>query len=257
MPDLEGADPVTEPRETVGRMIHVAGRDGTFKAYLAPAATMQPAPCVLVCQEIFGINKEMWRICENLAQMGYAAICPDLFWRLEPGIELDPTNEQEFKRALDLMGRFDIDAGLADIQDTITHARGLPETTGKVGVLGYCLGGLLAYLAACRTDADCAVSYYGVNIDRYAEEARGITVPLLMHMAEEDEFVDKAQQGRIRDALAKHPKVDLHSYAGVGHAFARQTDTGHYNAQAARAANQRTELFLTDTLGPGALKATP
>lgn len=251
MPDLEGPDPVTEPRETVGRMIHVEGRDGTFRAYLAPAATMQPAPCVLVCQEIFGINKEMWRVCENLAQMGYAAICPDLFWRLEPGIELDPVNEQEKQRAFDLMGRFDIDAGLRDIQDTITHARGLKETTGKVGALGYCLGGLLAYLTACRTDADCAVGYYGVNIAKYAAEAKGITAPLLLHVAEEDEFVDKDQQARMREALAKHPKIEMYSYAGASHAFARQTDPTHYKADAAKLANQRTEAFLMTNLGQG------
>lgn len=254
MPDLEGPDPVTEPRETVGHMIHVTGRDGTFKAYFAPAATMQPAPCILVCQEIFGINKEMWRICENLAQMGYSAICPDLFWRLEPGIELDPVNEDEFKRGLDLMGRFDIDKGLADIQDTITHARSLKETTGKVGAMGYCLGGLLAYLTACRTDADCAVGYYGVNIDKYAGEAKGITAPLLLHVAEEDEFVDKDQQARIREALAKHPKVELWTYPGAGHAFARQTDPTHYKPDAARLANQRTTAFLQANLGLGAMR---
>ncbi|EKV26598.1 Dienelactone hydrolase family [Caenispirillum salinarum AK4] len=244
MADLEGPDPVKSTRETLGHMIHIPGRDGTFKAYFAPAAHQDPAPCVLVCQEIFGINKEMWRICENLSQMGYSAICPDLFWRIDPGIELDPTNEQEMQKAFDLFGKFDIDKGLQDIQDTITHARTLKETTGKVGAIGYCLGGLLAYLTACRTDADCAVGYYGVNIDKYLDECKGITKPLMLHIAGNDEFVSKEQQETVIEGLQGNSHVTTYHYPGAPHAFARQTDAGHYKEDAATEANRRTEEFL-------------
>lgn len=251
MAGLEGKDPVSSTRETMGHMIHVPGRDGTFKAYFAPAHHQKPAPVVLVCQEIFGINKEMWRICENISQLGYAAVCPDLFWRLDPGVELDPTNEQELKKAFDLFGKFDIDAGIRDIQDTITHARGLPETTGTVGALGYCLGGLLAFLTACRTDADCAVGYYGVNIDKYLDECGAVSKPLMLHVAEEDEFVSKDQIAAMRDGLKANERIEMYTYEGAPHAFARQTDPGHYKEDAALTANTRTEQFLRSHLTRG------
>jgi carboxymethylenebutenolidase len=244
MADLQGHDPAGTAPETVGHMIHIPGRDGTFKAYFAPAAGGAPAPCVLVCQEIFGINHEMRRICETLSQMGYTAICPDLFWRIDPGIELDPTKEPELQKAFDLFGKFDIDKGVQDIQDTITHARTLKETTARVGAIGYCLGGLLAFLTACRTDADCAVGYYGVNIDKFLPECKGITKPLILHIAGDDQFVSKEQQEAVIHGLQGNAHVTTYHYPGAPHAFARQTDSGHYRAEAATEANRRTEDLL-------------
>lgn len=251
MIDSEGRDAAGSSHETVGHMIHIPGRDGTFKAYFAPAVGQATAPCVLVCQEIFGINKEMRRICDNFAQMGFAAICPDLFWRIDPGIELDPTKEPELQKAFDLFGKFDIGKGVQDIQDTISHARTLKETTGNVGVTGFCLGGLLAYLSACRTDADCAVGYYGVNIDSYLEESKGITKPLMLHIAGNDEFVPKEAQEKVIEGLQGNPHVTTYHYPGAPHAFARQTDAGHYVADAATEANRRTEEFLAKHLKHG------
>lgn len=244
MDNQESHDPNSSPREGLGHMIHIPGRDGTFRAFFVPAAGQESAPCVLVCQEIFGINKEMRRICDTLSRNGYSAICPDLFWRIDPGTELDPTNEQELQKAFDLFGKFDIDKGVRDIQDTINHARTLKETTGKVGTIGYCLGGLLAYLTACRTDVDCAVGYYGVNIDKYLGESRGITNPLMLHIAGDDEFVNKDAQEAVIQGLQGNSHVTTYHYPGAPHAFARQTDSHHYKADAATEANRRTEEFL-------------
>src|SRR3954467_14727983 len=144
--------------------------DGDFSAYVArPQATS--APAIVVIQEIFGVNQVMRDICDGLATQGFVAVCPDLFWRIEPGIDITDQSEAEWKRAFELYNAFDVDAGVSDIDATIDAVRQLPGVNGKVGAVGYCLGGLLAFLTATRTDADASVSYYGVGIEKHVAEA--------------------------------------------------------------------------------------
>ena len=215
--------------------ITIEGPDGSFGAYLAiPAKT--PAPGLVVAQEIFGVNQVMRDVCDWLAGEGFVAVCPDLFWRIEPGIQLTDKTEAEWARAFELFGLFDVDKGIEDLKATLAHLRGRAECTGKVGSIGYCLGGKLAFLMATRSDADCNVSYYGVGLDELLGEADNITKPLMLHIASEDQFVPPEAQAAIKARLAGHPQVVIHVHEGRNHAFARPGGE-HYHKEAADFAN--------------------
>jgi carboxymethylenebutenolidase len=221
--------------------------DGAFSAYVArPSAAS--APAIVVIQEIFGVNKVMRDICDDLAAQGFVAVCPDLFWRIEPGIDITDQSEAEWKRAFELYNAFDVDAGVSDIDATIDAVRQLPGVNGKVGAVGYCLGGLLAFLTATRTDAAASVSYYGVGTEKHLAEAEKLARPLLMHIAEEDQFVPKEAQKVILDALKDHPQIEIHTYPGRDHAFAR-VGGAHYDAADAGTANARSLAFFKSNLG--------
>jgi carboxymethylenebutenolidase len=221
--------------------------EGGFDAYVAePEAT--PRAAIVVIQEIFGINEGIRRKCDHWAAKGYLALAPDLFWRLEPGVELDPDVPEQFDRALDLMGRFDQDQGVIDIEAAIRAARArLGGGGGKVGVVGYCLGGRLAYMAAARTDSDAAVGYYAVGLPNILHEKNSIARPLMLHIAGADHFVDEAQQRAIHEGLDAHPKVELHDYPGEDHGFAAEMGKRRSEA-AARLADGRTADFFAQHL---------
>jgi len=226
--------------------IKVPGPDGQFSAYVAePKAT--PAPGLLVIQEIFGVNQVMRDLCDQFAERGYVAICPDLFWRLEPDVRITDKTDAEWQKAFDLMGRFDVDQGVEDLKTTLKHLRGLESCSALAGSVGYCLGGKLAYLMATRSDADCNIAYYGVGIDQLVGEAAKITRPLLMHIATEDRFVPKDAQQTMLNHLQDHPFVTTHIYEGNDHAFAREGGE-HYDPKAAELANTRTLDFLRQHL---------
>ena len=221
--------------------------DGAFSAYVArPEATS--APAIVVIQEIFGVNKVMRDVCDDIAAQGFVAVCPDLFWRIEPGIDITDQSEAEWKRAFELFNAFDVDAGVSDIAATIAVVRDLPGVNDKVGAVGYCLGGLLAFLTATRTDADATVSYYAVGAEKHVGEAEKLARPLLMHIAEEDQFVPKEAQKMILDALKEHPQIEIHTYPGRDHAFAR-VGGAHYDAADAGRANARSLAFFKSNLG--------
>ena len=225
--------------------------DGAFSAYVARppvALAATPAPAVVVIQEIFGVNEVMRDVCDALAAQGFVAVCPDLFWRIEPGIDITDQSDAEWKRAFELYNAFDVDAGVSDIAATIAATRALSGVNGKVGAVGYCLGGLLAFLTATRTDADASVSYYGVGTEKHVGEAEKLARPLLMHIAEEDQFVPKEAQKVILDALKDHPQIEIHSYPGRDHAFAR-VGGAHYDAADAGTANARSLAFFKSNLG--------
>ena len=233
----------------MGEWVQVQGPDGAFKAYLARPAG-QPKAVLVAIQEIFGINAVMRKKADWLASEGYLAIAPDLFWRIEPGIDITDQSEAEWAKAFDYFKRFDVDAGVRDIQAAITHSRGMSDSGGaeRVGAVGYCLGGLLAYLTATRTDADASVGYYGVNIPAFVAEAANIKSPLLLHIAGKDAFVDKAAQAAMHAGLGGNAKVTLHTYAEQDHAFTREGGK-HYDAAAARLADGRTIAFFGAHLG--------
>jgi len=219
--------------------------DASFDAYVA-RPTQKPHAAIIVIQEIFGVNSGIRQKCDKLAAEGYLAIAPDLFWRLEPGIELDPDVEAEFNRALDLMGRFDQDQGIKDIEATIHHIRREMDIA-KVGCVGYCLGGRLAYMTAARTDVDASVGYYGVGIDGLLGEKHAIANPLMLHIPTEDGFVDKDTQKAMHEGLDDHPKVTLHDYEGLDHGFA--TEIGkRRDEEAANIADGRTSAFFAEHL---------
>lgn len=220
--------------------------DASFPAYVAtPEGT--PKAAIVVIQEIFGVNTGIRQKCDRLAQDGYLAIAPDLFWRIEPGIQLDPDVAEEMQRGLDLMGKFDQDVGIQDIEATIRYARA-EIAGGKVGCVGYCLGGRLAYMTAARTDVDASVGYYAVGIDGLLHEAHAIAHPLLLHIAGADGFVDAETQARMHEGLDDHPKVTLIDYPGEDHGFA--TEIGERRSpEAADKADAATMAFFAEHLG--------
>jgi carboxymethylenebutenolidase len=227
--------------------ISVEGQDGTFSAYIARPKT-SPAPAVVVLQELFGVNADIREHCDELAGQGFLAVAPDLFWRQEPGLDLSVTSEADWQHGLRTYGAYDRDAGAKDVKDTINAVRKLPESNGKVATLGYCLGALMVFLTAVRYhDVDAAVAYHGGDTEKYLGEIDGLKAPLLMHLAEEDEFISKAAQAEIKAALAKKPKTTVYSYPGQNHAFSRHNGA-HYNAAAAALANGRTREFLHQQL---------
>jgi carboxymethylenebutenolidase len=221
---------------------------GAFDCLVVTPKTQQPAGVVVMIQEIFGVNAAMRQLSAWVADMGFIAVAPDLFWRQEPGVQLDPdAGQAQWDRAFALLNGFDQEKGLADLAATIAAARKLPGANGKVGTMGFCLGGRMAFKTAAHTDADCNVSYYGVGIEGMLADAPGIQGPLLMHIAELDKFVPPAAQTAITEGLAGHPKVTCHVYPGVDHAFARMG--GHaWDARAATIANGRTAEFLVKYL---------
>ena len=213
-----------------------------FGGYLAMPASGK-GPGVVVIQEIFGVNDVMRGTADWLASEGFVALCPDLFWRIEPGIELTDKTEADWGRAFECFKAVDVAKGMEDVQATIDALRQVEGCTGKVGATGYCLGGLLAYLTMTRTDADAASGYYGVGIADMLDEAQSITDPLILHVPTADGFVPPEQQQAMHSALDGHDHVTLFDYEGQDHAFARKGGE-HFDQASADLANGRTlELF--------------
>lgn len=218
---------------------------GSFDAYVAePAGEAKAA--IVVIQEIFGVNEGIRGKCDGWAAKGYLAVAPDLFWRVERNVELDADEPEQFRTAIGLMQKFDQDLGVADLEATIRAARARVGG-GKVGVVGYCLGGRLAFMVAARTDSDASVGYYGVGIDNLLGEKHAIARPLLLHIAGEDHFVDKATQAKMHEGLDDHPRVTLHDYPGEDHGFAAEMGKRR-SEEAARLADSRTEAFFAESL---------
>ena len=216
--------------------------EGTFNAYVS-RPTKLSAPVVIVLQELFGVNTDIRATCDELAKRGFIAIAPDLFWRQEPGVDLDVRSEADWQHGLRLYGAYDRDAGARDIAQAIRAAVKLPGSTGRVALQGYCLGALMAFITAARHEVDAAVAYHGGDTEKYLGEVGSLRAPLLMHFGEEDEFISKTAQAEIKAALAKKPNAIVYSYPGQRHAFSRHNGA-HYNAAAATLANRRTSEFL-------------
>jgi carboxymethylenebutenolidase len=229
-------------RTSMKQRIDINSPDGTFRAYISQPAKL-PAPVVVVLQELFGVNADIRATCDELAAQGFIAIAPDLFWRQDPGVDLDVRSEAAWQRGLQLYAAYNRDAGVKDIMETVRTAVELPGSTGKVALQGYCLGALMAFITAVRSKVDAAVAYHGGDTEKYLGEVDGLKAPLLMHLGEEDEFISKAAQAEIKAALAGKPNATVYSYPGRCHAFSRHNGK-HYDAAAATLANARTREFL-------------
>lgn len=223
------------------------GTDGTFDCYVARPTTDGPAPVVVVIQEIFGVNEGIRGKCQWLADAGFIAVAPDLFWRIEPNVELTDKTKEGWEKALDLMNMFDIDQGIKDLQAVTTKVRAMDGSNGKVGNMGYCLGGKVAYLMAARTDTDASVGYYGVDLHRLLGEAPNIKKPLMLHIAENDQFVSAERRDRLVNGVKDNPLVTTHVYEGMDHAFTR-VGGDHYDAAATKIADDRTVAFFNANL---------
>ncbi len=198
IPPTGDGQPAKKRRERHARnQLVIHSPDGTFHAYVARPAKV-PAPAVVVLQELFGVNADIRATCDELAAQGFIAIAPDLFWRQEPDVDLDVTSEAAWQHGLRLYTAFDRDAGVRDVKETVRVAAELAGSTGKVALLGYCLGALMVFLTAARSDVDAAVAYHGGDTEKYLGEVGGLKAPLLMHLGEEDEFISRPRKVRSR-----------------------------------------------------------
>ncbi|GGC66370.1 dienelactone hydrolase family protein [Undibacterium terreum] len=218
--------------------------DGSFSTYVAYPKSL-PAPAVIILQEIFGVNPDMRQTADELAAEGFIAICPDLFWRQIPEVQL--SDKTDWETGLKLYQAYDLTEGVADIVSTMHAARAMKNGTGKVGVMGFCLGGLMTYLTGARAGFDAGVWYYGGRTEEFLSEAGNLTDPLLMHVGSEDEYISKTAQSAIKEAVKDNSKVEMHIYEGCSHAFARHRGT-KFDEDAAKIANARTAEFFKQHL---------
>lgn len=238
----------------MGKDVTIAGADGArFSAYIAEPQAAK-APGLVLLQYICGVNRVMRNIAEDFAARGFLVAVPDLFWRQEPNVQLvnDPTSPlpDEQKRAMALNAGFDDDKAILDIVSTIHWLRASARCSGKVGALGYCLGGRMAYFVATRTDADCSIGYYGVNIEKHLDEAKQIKKPLMLHIGGRDPLSSDEGRAAIEKVLGSNPLVKLYVYPEAGHAFVHLPGPNH-RVDDAETANARSLALLKECLGAG------
>lgn len=232
----------------MGRYVDIdSGSGQTFSAYLAEPPKGS-GPGLVLLQEIFGVNKYMREMADLFAQEGYVVMVPDLFWRSGSLIELG-YDDEGVARGLELRGQLSDDVAVSDIALTVQALRHNDNHVGGVGVVGYCMGGLLAYLSAVRLEVNCAVSYYGVGVHDYLDEAKNLEVPVAFHLAELDTFCPEQARNSIRSAFADNDQVLIYDYAEVDHAFAT-TDRPVFEPVSADLAYARTLAVLRNSIGP-------
>ncbi len=207
----------------------------------------QPKAAIIVVQEIFGINPGIRKKCQDWADLGYLAVAPDVFWRQKPGIDLDSDVPEQFQEALGFMMAHDFTEGIKDIEAVIHWIR-REQGVAKVGLVGFCMGGRIAYMAATRTDIDASVGYYGVGIDEMLGESHAIAKPLMLHIPTADGFVTPDKQKVMHDGLDSNPHCTLHDYVGLDHGFAAE-DGVRRDEAAAGLADGRTKEFFAAKLG--------
>jgi carboxymethylenebutenolidase len=229
--------------------ITVQASDGTgsFSAYLLEPKS-KPAGVVVLIQEIFGVNQAMRDTAAWVADLGFIAVCPDLFWRIEPGIDITDKSEAEWKQAFELFGKFDQVKGMDDLKATVATARTLPGANGKVATMGYCLGGRLAFMMAEQSDADANISYYGVGLDNLLGDLGKVTQPLIVHIADKDEFFPPEGRAKVVEAVISHRQIACYVYPSADHAFARVGGV-HWDGRSAAIANGRSAEALVAALG--------
>ncbi len=224
------------------RNIQVKLRDGEMGAYLA-IPDRKPVGAIIAIMEIWGVNDTMRHHAHEFAEAGFVCLVPDLFWRQEPGVELSDKNPAHVQKAFDLYYDFDYDLAVRDMEDTRAYLKQLPECNGKVGAVGYCLGGKLCYLMCCRTDIDCAVAYYGTYIEHNIREAPNLHRPFVLHMAMKDRWVQAEVNELLERRLSPNPLVAIHKYPGADHAFARLGGKTYSKPEADRALALSLDFF--------------
>lgn len=223
--------------------VYFTAKDGRFDAILYRVATL-PAPGVLILPEVFGRSVQLRDIAQEFVRAGFSVGVLDIHWRLAPEVALAP---HEVERARSLHQQLDYELAMDDIGLAIEEFRRQPKCTGKVAVVGFCLGGTFAWRAAARTGADAAVSYYGTRIPKYLDETP--RHPLLMHIGEADHFTPPEVVAQIDAAIAGKPDVERYIYPGAGHSFCNPAQA-HFNPDAAVVAHRRSIDFLWRHLSP-------
>jgi carboxymethylenebutenolidase len=231
-----------------GERIFINASDGgNFGAYLARPESGS-GPGVVIIQEIFGVNDHIRSVCDLYAEEGYFALAPDIFWRIQPGVELS-YDEPAIRRGRELAARCKIDLAVEDIGAAIASVRTVGGATGTVGVVGFCFGGRLAFLSAARAEVDAAISYYGGGIEQHAAEAQSIRCPLMLHWGAQDAAIPAIARETVRAALAGHDRAESYVYADAGHGF-NCDKRASFHRFSARLAHSRTLGLLHWMIGP-------
>lgn len=224
--------------------IQVTLRDGSKMGAHVAYPDKEPVGAIIAIMEIWGVNDTMRAHAQEFAEAGWITLVPDLFWRLEPGVELSDANPAHWEKAIDLYYDFDYDRGVEDMEDTAAFLRTIPGGNGKVGTVGYCLGGKMGYLMCCRgSDIDCAVAYYGTYIEHAIGEAPNLAKPFQLHQALADKWVPPVVCALIERRLSPNPLVEIHKYPDADHAFARHGGTTYSAPEAERALALSVEFF--------------
>ncbi len=226
--------------------IQATDGSGGFSAYVVEPKA-KPAGVVVLIQEIFGVNQAMRDIAAWVADLGFIAVCPDLFWRIEPGIDITDKTDAEWKRAFELFQAFDQAKGIEDLKAALSASRRYPGANGKVATMGYCLGGRLAFMMAQQSDADANISYYGVGLDGLLGDLDKVTKPLIVHIADKDEFFPAEGRAAVVAATKGHKHVSTYVYPNADHAFARVNGI-HWDGRSATIANGRSAEALVAAL---------
>jgi carboxymethylenebutenolidase len=223
----------------------IEGDAGRFEAYLAlpPGGN---GPGLLLYQEIFGVNEHIRRVAEQYALAGFVVLAPDVFWQQQPRIELGYSND-DVQRGRALAGATQRSALQRDIGDAVRTLRALPQAEGrKAGVIGYCMGGRLAYTAAALSDVDAAVAYYGGGIQDQLELAPRIRCPIQFHYGALDANIPLSAVDQVREAV-QGQNAQVHVYDSADHGF-NCWARGSYHAPSAALAHGRSLQFLAQQL---------
>jgi len=226
--------------------IQATDGSGSFEAFVAEPP-QEPAGAVVLIQEIFGVNDSLKQTAAWVADLGFLTIVPDLFWRLQPGVNLTDKTPEEFNQALAYMNQFNQEKGIEDLRATLAVARAHPAGNGKAGTMGYCLGGRLAMMMATRSDADVNISYYGVGLDGLLGELGHVHAPLLLHIADKDGFFPPEGRAKVVAAVSGHEFATAYVYPDADHAFARVNGV-HWQGLGAAIANGRSAEALAAAL---------
>ncbi|HKY89979.1 MAG TPA: dienelactone hydrolase family protein [Nevskiaceae bacterium] len=218
---------------------------GMFKGYVSLPPTGR-GPGLLLIQEIFGVNEHIRAVADQYALDGYTVLAPDVFWRLEPGVQLG-YDQAGFEKGIQLMQAADFKQAVGDLAVALKNLRSLGECTGKAAVMGYCMGGLLSYLTAANTDVDAAVCYYGGGIQGQLAQAPQVKCPILFHYAAKDGFIPPEAVAAVQQAFEAKPNARVHVYDGVDHGF-NCWARGSYDQKASALARGRTLEFLSRTI---------
>jgi len=224
-----------------------AGRQ-TFKAYLATPDLPNPRPGVLVVQEIFGVNSHIRSVADRVAEAGYVALAPDLFWRVQPGFEVGYTPD-DIAKGREVRGKMDMEQVMGDMKATLDVLKARPETKGKkTGVMGFCWGGLITYLSACRFQPDASSAYYGGGVVNHLKEAEKLANPIMFHFGELDKGIPMSEVEQVQAAMRSKKDATVFVYPGADHGF-HCDQRGSYHAASAAKAWQRTMEFFGKHLG--------
>jgi carboxymethylenebutenolidase len=223
--------------------VRIPTSEGEFSGYLA-LPRKGPRPGLVVLQEIFGVNASMRKVCDFFASRQFTVLAPELFWRTNPGVELA---ENDYENARAIRSKTDDNKASDDAAAAIEFLRKHESCTGKVGVVGYCWGGLVSYLTATRHKPDAAVGYYGVGIDKRLDLAKDLSCPLMLHYAGLDQYAGPDVAAKVRETLKDDHRVTVWEYPKAGHAFARPGGA-HFEAASADLADMRSLSFLVEHL---------